>query len=114
METKNEYIEQALNKDVELSENKYKEKCKQADKSTAVHGVEGRAPISEAVRHKRIQTNFYGTCLNVLLSALSELNQINTLLTELIGIQHASMPQAAKLQYEAFMKRKETTDNARK
>lgn len=113
MEKKNEYIEQALNKDVELSESEYREKCLQADKSTKVHGVEGRAPISEALRHKRIQTNFYGTCLNVLLSALSELSQTNALLMELVGMKYASLPQAAKTQYEVLTKRKEITDNAR-
>lgn len=107
MENKNEYIEKALNKDVELTEKEYKEKCAESDKSTATHGVVGRAPLSEAIRHKRIQTNFYGTCLNVLLSALSEMSQTNTLLAQLIAMQYASMPKATKEQYDLLMKRKE-------
>lgn len=104
MEKREEYIEKALNKDIDLSESEYREKCVQADISTKVHGVEGRAPISETMRYKRIQTNFYGTCLNVLLSALAELSQMNALLVELIGMTHASMPPAAKAQYEALKK----------
>ena len=104
MEKREEYIDTALNKDVDLSESEYRDKCVQADKSTKVHGVDGRAPISEAVRHKRIQTNFYGTCLNVFLSALAELSQTNALLVELIGMTHASMPPAAKAQYETLKK----------
>ena len=114
MDKKNEYIEQALNKDADLSESDYRDKCIQADKSTKVHGVEGRAPIGEALRHKRIQTNFYGTCLNVLLSALSELSQTNALLMELVGMKYASMPPAAKSQYEMLKKREEVTDHAGK
>ena len=110
METKENYIQKALDKDVELTEKAYREKCKEADKSTAAHGVEGRAPISEAVRHKRVQTNFYGTCLNVL---LSELSQTNALLTELIGMHYANMPLAAKKQYELLAKQKEVQKNAR-
>ena len=110
---KNEYIKNALNKDVELTAEEYKTKCMQADKSTKMHGVEGRAPISEALRHKRIQTNFYGTCLNVLLSALAELSQTNALLAELIGMKYASLPPVAKSQYEALTKQKETSHNAR-
>jgi len=69
MDKKNEYIEQALNKD---------------------------------------------TCLNVLLSALSELSQTNALLMELVGMKYASMPPAAKSQYEMLKKREEVTDHAGK
>jgi hypothetical protein len=114
METREEYINQALNRDVELSKDEYRAKCESADKSTAIHGVEGRAPLSEAVRHKRVQTNFYGTCLNVLLSALAELSQTNALLAELIGMHYASMPNAAKEQYKMLLKQKEEKNNGGK
>ena len=112
METRESYIDTALHKDVELSESEYRKKCRKADKSTAAHDVQGKAPIGESTRHKRIQTNFYGTCLNVLLSLLAEASQTNALLSELIGMRYASMPPAAKEQY-ALLKKKEVQSNAR-
>lgn len=105
METREKYIDNALNKDVELTEAEYRAKCEKADCITENHGVEGRAPLSEARRHKRIQTNFYGTALNVMLSVLAEVSQTNALLTELIGMHYASMPPAAKAQYDALSKK---------
>lgn len=113
METREEYMNQALNRDVELNKDEYRAKCENADKSTAIHGVEGRAPLSETMRHKRVQTNFYGTCLNVLLSALAELSQTNALLSELIAMNYANLPKTAKLQYEALRANKETPHNDR-
>ena len=58
----------------------YKEKNEKADASTKAHGVEGRAPLSEALRHKRIQTNFYATMLNIGVSLLAEVTETNRLL----------------------------------
>ena len=85
--TNQEYIDKALNKDVDLSADEYRAKCAAADLSTATHGVEGKAPISEAVRHKRIQSNFYGTVLNVMLSLLAELSQTTELLRGFIKLE---------------------------
>lgn len=79
-----EYINTALNRDVDLPAEEYRAKQAAADKATKTHGVEGRAPIGEATRHKRIQSNFYGTALNVMLSALAEISRTNELLAELI------------------------------
>ena len=61
-------IETALNADVDLSEKEYAEKCALMDESTKNNGVEGDAPIDEKTRHKRIQSNFYATMLNVMVN----------------------------------------------
>lgn len=61
-------IDVALNANVELSKEEYAKNCANADESTKTHGVEGRAPLSEATRHKRVQTNFYATALNILVN----------------------------------------------
>ncbi len=82
--TNKEYIDAALNRDVDLSAAEYRAKCVAADRATAAHGVDGKAPISETVRHKRLQSNFYGTSLNVMLSLLAEVTRTNELLSELI------------------------------
>ena len=67
-------IEEALNKDVNLTEEEYKEKILKADKCTEAHGiVNKRVAVTEAVRHKRIQSNFYGIALNFLSSILAEM-----------------------------------------
>lgn len=77
-------VEEALMKDVDLSVEEYKEKNEKADLSTATHGVKGKAALTESVRHKRIQMNFYGTTLNILVSLLSEVAETNRLLRILI------------------------------
>lgn len=79
-----ELIEQALLKDVDLSPEEYREKNEKADKSTKTHGVKGRAALTEGIRHKRIQMNFYGTVLNVLMSLLCECTQTNKILITLL------------------------------
>lgn len=84
MKTLNELIEKSLYKDVDLSESEYKEKNAQADKVSKNHGVGGRAPLSEGLRHKRIQTNFYGTTLNVLLNLLSAVQEQNEILKSIL------------------------------
>lgn len=61
-------INTALNANVELSKEEYAKMCAQADETTKANGVEGKASISEAVRHKRVQTNFYATALNILVN----------------------------------------------
>ena len=84
--TNQEYIDAALNRDTELGTEEYRAKCK--------------APISEAVRHKRIQTNFYGTALNVMLSLLAEISRMNELLSDLMLMTHIELSPAQKNQYE--------------
>lgn len=76
-------INTALNANVELSKEEYAEMCKQADETTKVNGVEGKAAISEAVRHKRVQTNFYATALNILVNLYQLTAEIADSLKEL-------------------------------
>lgn len=73
-------IQMALMRDVNLSPEDYRAKNEEADESTKTHGVKGRAALTESVRHKRIQMNFYGTVLNVLVSLLAEVSEMNRLL----------------------------------
>lgn len=113
MNARENYIKAALEKDVDLSAEEYREKCRKADASTAVHGVEGKAPVSEAVRSKRIQSNFYGTSLNVMLSVLAELNQTNALLSELLNMIYVGMTEEGRATYKKMMEQKEG-DNAGK
>ena len=63
-----EEINVALNANVDLSKEEYAKANAMADEATAINGVEGKAPKSEALRHKRVQTNFYATALNVLIN----------------------------------------------
>lgn len=82
-----ENINAALNANVDLSKEEYAQKSAIADESTKVHGVKGKAPVSESVRHKRVQTNFYATALNILINiyqvqceiadSLKELKELN-------------------------------------
>ena len=110
METKENYIKTALEKDVDLSTEEYREKLLAADGATKAHGVEGKATVSEAVRAKRIQSNFYGTSLNVMLSVLAELNQTNALLSELLVMVHTGMTDEVRARYERIKKYSEGTD----
>lgn len=71
-------IEDALNANTELSEEGYRAATAEADKRTEIHGVEGDAPVSEEQRHARIQSNFYGTALNILMAMYSALEGIYT------------------------------------
>ena len=107
MEEKEKYIKEALEKDVDLSAEEYREKCLKADNSTATHGVEGKAPVSEAIRHKRIQSNFYGTSLNVMLSVLSEISFTNELLSDIRLMIYAGMSDEAKERYANMITPKE-------
>jgi hypothetical protein len=61
-------IETALHADCDLSPEEYEKKCALMDESTKNNGVEGDAPIDENTRHKRIQSNFYATAMNVLIN----------------------------------------------
>lgn len=81
-------IKEALEKDVDLSPEEYRAKSEMADASTKAHGVKGRAALTEGQRHKRIQMNFYGTVLNILVSLLAEVSETNRLLRLLMGGEH--------------------------
>lgn len=107
MNARENYIKTALEKDVDLSTEEYHEKCRNADASTAAHGVDGKAPISEAVRSKRIQSNFYGTSLNVMLSVLAELNQANANLSDLLAMTYAGLTDEQRLTYAKLMQERE-------
>lgn len=63
-----EDINTALNANADLSEKEYVKMCAKMDDSTKQHGVKGKAALSEAKRHKRIQSNFYATALNILIN----------------------------------------------
>lgn len=76
-------IENALNQNVDLAAAEYREKVLSADNVTAKHGVEGKAPISEAVRHKRVQTNYYSTMLNISCAILAAIDQQNEILASI-------------------------------
>ena len=58
----------ALNANVDLSKEDYAKVTALADESTANNGIKGKAPKSEATRHKRVQTNFYATALNIMIN----------------------------------------------
>ena len=75
--SKEEMIEKALNKDTELSAPKYAEKMRESDRATAAHGVEGEAPLNEEERERRMRMNFYGTMINIEMSILAALDELN-------------------------------------
>lgn len=83
MSNLNEEIEKALNNGVDMSDKEYREQMKAADSSTKKHGVLGKRTLSEKKRHRRMQMNYYGSALNVMLQILAELNNTNALLAGL-------------------------------
>ena len=76
-------INAALNANADLSKEDYAKMCALADKTTEANGVEGRASVSEAVRHKRVQTNFYATALNILINIYQLTAEVADTLKEL-------------------------------
>lgn len=78
-------IESALNANTGLSEQDYRAATAEADKRTGIHGVTGDAPVSEEQRHARIQSNFYGTALNILMAIYSTLEGICSVITQQEG-----------------------------
>lgn len=73
----------ALNANVELSKEEYAKVNALADESTKANGVQGRAPISESTRQKRVQTNFYATALNIMINLYQLTAEIADTLKEL-------------------------------
>lgn len=83
-------IIRTLNKDINLSPAEYAEKCRKADKTTENNGIKntarGKTPVvNEELRHKRVQTNFYGTALNLLLNIIISLGELTEEIKELNG-----------------------------
>lgn len=84
-------IEQALLKDINLTEEEYKAKRLADDKQTDKNGYNGKASLKEPVRARRMAMNFYGTVLNILvnihatnLEMLAEQKATNRLLSDLM------------------------------
>ena len=77
-------IKEALEKDADLSPEEYRAKNEAADESTKAHGVKGRAALTEGQRHRRIQMNFYGSTLNILVGILAEVSETNKLLRKIM------------------------------
>lgn len=76
-----EAINNALERDVDLTREEYAEKRREADEITAAHGVKGEAPLTEEERERRMRMNYYGTMLNVSMSVLAALDDIADKLT---------------------------------
>lgn len=76
----NEEIKNALEDGVDLSDEEYRARAKAADAATECHGMTEKAPVSEAKRARRIQSNFYGTALNILCALYSVAEEILTIL----------------------------------
>lgn len=83
-------INAALNANVDLGKEEYAKMCAQADETTMANGVEGTAPIDEETRHKRVQTNFYATALNVLVNLYQLTAEIADKLKELKEVEHGA------------------------
>lgn len=85
---KNE-IRNALMKDVDMSAEEYRAKCERADDITSAHGEKhdapGKVPVSERTRHDRIEMNFYGSCLNILMGIYSAVCELNATMAALIS-----------------------------
>lgn len=83
MSNLDEEIKQALEENTNLSKEEYEALQRKADNQTANHGVQGKAPVSESVRHKRMQSNFYGINVKILMNVLASLDTINEKLEEI-------------------------------
>lgn len=81
-------IKNALNENVNLTKEEYKEKIEKADKATEGHGIAGDAPVDEETRHKRIQSNYYGISLNFLSCILSAMEQQTILMAQQNELLH--------------------------
>lgn len=82
--TRKELIMEQLTKNVDLSAEEYREMVKKADEITAKHGATQKAPISESVRHKRIEMNFMAMLIEYNASILTELVYLRTLVQSLL------------------------------
>ena len=69
-------IREALERGADMTEEEYAQAAERADRTTQANGVSGEAPLDEETRHKRIQTNFFGSVINILMSMLSEVSEV--------------------------------------
>ena len=88
-------IQDALFKNVDLSEQEYREETIKADEITKGHGLTKKAPVSESIRHKRVQVNFYATALNFMASLLGEITTLTQQNAYLLS-QNAELIKAIK------------------
>ena len=78
-----EEIKKALTENTELTEQEYAEARQDtAETACAQVGVKYK-PLTEATKHKRIQSNFYGSAINFLLKESRDNETIIKLLTEI-------------------------------
>lgn len=62
-------IKYALLRDVDLTEEEYRQKRLTDDRVTKAHGIKGRGvTASESIRARRMAMNFYGTILNIMMN----------------------------------------------
>lgn len=69
MNEKNDLIKNALEKDVDKTREEYANVRENASRSADFHATgdhEATEPVTEELKHQRIQSNFYGTVLNFL------------------------------------------------
>ena len=87
---KEEQIKEALNRNVELSAEEYEENfkkaCACADGNIKKARKYANKPVSEATKHKRIQSNFYGSSINYLSAMYDEICRLNDMLAMAMGI----------------------------
>ena len=82
MKTLQEQVNEALRENIALSNAEAKAKYEEADKITRAHGVRGKSSKDERTRLRRMTMNYYGTMLNIGVSTLAALNNIEKLLYE--------------------------------
>lgn len=75
-------IRKTLEKDCDLPEEEYLKKFGKADAAAKFNGAPDETPVDEETRHKRIQSNFFGLCINYLAAILGEVTETNNLLRE--------------------------------
>lgn len=84
-------IKEALEKNVDLTDEEYKALYKKADEITKAHGIEGKAPISEDRRLKRMTANYQGLVMNTLCNLIALQQEGNALLRENNALLRAAL-----------------------
>ena len=86
---KEEQIKEALERNIELSEEEYAEQFEKA--CGCANGNIGKAreyakkPVSEKTKHQRIQSNFYGSSINYQSAIYDELCRLNDMMAVALG-----------------------------
>lgn len=77
----NNDVNNILNHNIEVSEAEYKRSYAKASKNASVNYDKKKnehvEKVSEATKHKRIQSNFYGSAINILIAIYDQLQLIN-------------------------------------